>query len=70
MRGSGAEEQLCNTVETVRVKFRDGSELLYGRRFPLRLKGAIYMSYVRSAILHGSEAWYLMESEMGMRDPW
>ena len=60
LRGSGAEEQLYNTVETVTVKFRDGSELLYGRRFPLRLKGVVYKSYVRPAILYGSEAWYLM----------
>ena len=28
-------------------------ELLYGRRFSLRLKGAVYKSYV----LYGSEAW-------------
>ena len=27
-------------------KFRECSELLYGRKFPLRLKGAIYESYV------------------------
>ena len=40
--------------------------MLYGRRFPLRLKGAVYWSYVRSAILYGSEAWCLKESEMGI----
>ena len=28
-----------------------------GRKFPLVLKGAVYKSYVRPAILHGSEAW-------------
>ena len=38
----------------------------HGRRFPLRLKGAVYISYVRPVILHGSEAWCLKESEMGM----
>ena len=38
------------------VKFRECGELLYGRRFPLRLKGAIYESYVRPAMLYGSEA--------------
>ena len=43
------------------VKLR---ELLYGRRFPLRLKGAVYKSYIRPAILHGSETWCLNESEM------
>ena len=41
-------------------------ELLYGKRFPLRLKAAVYESYIRPAILHGSEAWCLKESEMGI----
>ena len=48
------------------VKFRECGELLYGRRFPLRLKGAVNKSYVRSAILYGSEAWCLKESEMSI----
>ena len=40
--------------------------MLYGRRFPLRLKGAVYKSYVRSVILYGCETWCLKESEMVM----
>ena len=39
--------------------------MLYGR-FPLKLKGAVYRSYVRPEILHGSEAWCLKESKMGI----
>ena len=45
------------------AKLREFSELLYGRRCPLKLKGAVYKCYVRPAILHGSEAWCLKESE-------
>ena len=37
--------------------------MLHGRRFPLRLKGAVYRSYVRPAILYWSEAWCQKESE-------
>ena len=48
------------------VKFRECGELLYSRIFPLRLKGAVYESYVRPVILYGSEAWCLKESEMGI----
>ena len=44
--------------------YRECSELLYGRRFPLRLKGTAYKSYVRPAVLYGSEAWCLKEREM------
>ena len=40
--------------------------MLYGKRFPLELKEAVYGSYVWSALQHGSEAWCLMESEMGI----
>ena len=39
-------------------------ELLYNRRFSLRLKGAVYKSYLRKAILYGSEAQCLKESEI------
>ena len=48
------------------VKFMECRELLYGRRFPLWLKGAVYESYVRPAIPYGSEAWCLKESDMGI----
>ena len=38
------------------VKLRECRELLYVRRFALKLKVAVYKSYVRSTILHESEA--------------
>ena len=40
--------------------------LLYGVRFSLMLKGAVYKSHVRLAMLHGSEAWCLIKGEMGI----
>ena len=48
------------------VKFWECSEFLYGRRCPLILDKAVYGSYVRPAILYGSEAWCLKESEIGI----
>ena len=39
------------------VKFTECSVLMYGMRFSLRLKGAVYKSYVMPSILYGSEAW-------------
>ena len=59
----------CEAAVTARtrcgwVKFRECGELLYGRRFPLILKEAVYGSYVRPAILCESEAWCPKESEM------
>ena len=48
------------------VEFRECGELRYGGRFPLRLKEDVYGSYQRPAILYGSEAWCLMECEIGI----
>ena len=47
----------CDTAVTVRtrcgwVKFMECCELLYGRRFPLKLKGAVSKCYVRPGMLH------------------
>ena len=57
----------CEVVVTARtrcwlVKFREFSQLLYGRIFSLKMKGAVCGSYVRPVMLYGSEAWCLKES--------
>ena len=39
------------------AKLRECDELLYGRRLPLSLNGAVYSRYVRLAILYESETW-------------
>ena len=44
-------------------KSRECGELLHGRRFLPKLKGAVY---VRPTILCGSEAWCLKECEIGI----
>ena len=54
----------CETAVTARtrccwVQLRECGELLYGRRLPLKLKGADHKSHVSPAILYGSEAWCL-----------
>ena len=46
------------------VKLRECCEFIYVELFPLWLKGAVYESYVRSAILCGSEALCLRVSQM------
>ena len=61
----------CKTAVTSRVrigwmKFRECGELLRGRRFSLRMKGMVYQSCVRSAMLYGSETWCWRESEMAI----
>ena len=61
----------CESAVTARarcgwVKFMECGELLHSRRFPLMLKGAVYKSYVRPAILYRSEAWCLKNCEFRM----
>ena len=62
--GGGCEAAVTARTRCRWVKFRECSELLYGRRLPLRPKGAVYKIYIRPAILYGSEAWCLIESEI------
>ena len=64
--GGGCEAALTARTRCGWVKFRECGELLYGRRFPLELKWAVYESYIRPAILYGREAWCLKKIEMGI----
>ena len=64
--GGGCEAAVTARTRCGWLKLRECIELLYGRRFPQKLKGAAYKNYVRPAILYGSEAWCLKESEMGI----
>ena len=57
----GCEAAVTAGVRIGWVKFRECRELLLGNRFPRRMK--VYRCCVRSAILYGSEAWCLKESE-------
>ena len=59
----------CEVSVTARTrlgwkKFRECEEILFGKRFSLRMKGKIYKSYVRSAMLYGSETLCLRENEV------
>ena len=61
----------CETAVTARtrigwIKFSKCSEILKGRRFLLKMKGKVYKSCVRSAMLCGNEAWCLRENEMAI----
>ena len=71
--GGGCEDVTART-RCGWVKFRKCGELLYGRRFPLRLKGAVYKRYIGPAMLYGSDAWCQMEMRWefyeGQDDPW
>ena len=64
--GGGCEAAITAGKRCGWVQLRESGELLYDRRFPLCLKWTVYKSYVRPAILYGSEAWCLRESEMGI----
>ena len=50
------EDAITNRTRCWCVKFWEFGELLHGRRFLQKLKGAIYKSNVRPAILNASEA--------------
>jgi len=54
----------CEAAVTARtgigwIKFRECEVILFGKRYYLKMKGKIYRCCVRSAMLYGSETWYL-----------
>ena len=60
----GSEAGVTARTQIGWIKFRECGELLYGRKFLLKMKRKIYQSCIRSAILYGSEMWCLRENEM------
>ena len=72
--GGGYEAAVTARTRCGWAKLTECSELLYGRRFPPKLKGAADKSYVRPAIVHGREAWCLKKARWGsyegQRDLW
>ena len=64
--GGGCEAAVTARARIGWVKFRECGELLNSKMFSLKLKGMVYHSRVRSAMLHGSETWFLRENEMAI----
>ena len=60
----GCEVAVRARVRIGWVKFKECGELRNSKRFSLKMKGMIYRSCVRSAMLYGSETWCLRENEM------
>ena len=65
LNASGGYKTPVTSIARIgRMKFSECAELLRGRRFSLRMKGMVYRSCVRSAMLYGSETWSLRENKM------
>jgi len=47
-------------------KLLKGKRFSKGKRFTLKMKGKVYKSSVRSAMMYGSETWFLREKEMAI----
>ena len=61
----------CKAAVTARaiigwVKFRECGELLNSKRFLLKVKGMVYRSCVRVAMLYGNETWCLRDNEIAV----
>ena len=59
----GCEAAVTARVRIGWVRLRNCGELLFGNKFPLRMKVKVYRCCVQSAVLYGSEAWCLKENE-------
>ena len=63
--GGGCEAAVTARTRCRWANLRERGDLLHGR-FPLKLKGAVYKSYVRPAILYGSHTLCQKDSESGI----
>ena len=59
----GSEAAVTPRTRIGWIKFKECEKLLNGRKFLLKMKGKIYQSCVRSAMLYGSETWCLKANE-------
>ena len=58
LKASGRSEAAVAVRTRIgRIKFRECGELLYGRKFSLKMKGRICQSCITSAMLYGSKTW-------------
>ena len=48
------------------MKFKELSGILCSKRFPLKVKGTVYKSCVRSVITYASETWPMKKSDENM----
>ena len=55
----GSEAAIVARMRIGWIKFRECGELLYGKKFLFKMKGWIYQSCIRSAMLYGGETWCL-----------
>ena len=63
---SESEAAVIARIRTGWIKYRECGELLYGRKFSLKMNGRIYQSCIRSAMLYGSIMLCLKENEMAI----
>ena len=62
----GCEAAVASRTRLGWIKFIDCQDLLCGKNFPLKIKGSVYKSCVRSAMLYGSETWCVGQNEIGI----
>ena len=62
--GGGCETAVTARVRIRWIKFRECGELLLGKRFSLKMKGMVYRSCIKSAMICGSETRCLRENKV------
>ena len=62
----GSEAAVTARTRIGWIKFRECEELVYGKKFSLKMKGRIDQSCVRSAMLYGSETWCLRDNQLAI----
>ena len=64
--GGGCLSAVTARVRVGWMKFRELSAVLCGRKWSMKMKGKVYRSCVRAAMVYGSETWVMKKEEEGV----
>ena len=64
--GGGCVAAVTSRTRLGWVRFRECQDLLCRKKFPLKIKGIVSESCMRSAVLYGSETWSLGQNWIGI----
>ena len=59
LRAEGAQEAVTSMIRLAWKKFKEISNVICGKSMPLKVRGTLYKSYVRSDLTYCTECWAL-----------
>jgi hypothetical protein len=62
--GGGCLSAVAARIRADWKKFKELSGVMFGRKWSLKLKGKVYKTCVKTAMVYGSETWVMRKAEV------